>query len=105
VGHTNSRTETCSDLLRMARRVKLASESVAVEDYCLQVCDTMTFLQMFLDIIHRPVYISKHNVPETGFCLRLQVPPTQLGPVDRACFGDWILSPSSGNTYSVGTNR
>jgi hypothetical protein len=28
---------------------------------------------MFLDIIHRPVYISKHNVSETGFCLRLQV--------------------------------
>jgi hypothetical protein len=25
-----------------------------------------------------------HNVSETGFCLRLQVEPTQLGPVDRA---------------------
>jgi hypothetical protein len=39
----------------------------------------------FLDITkrpvylkHRPVYISKHNVSETGFCLRLQVKPTQL---------------------------
>jgi hypothetical protein len=39
---------------------------------------------MFLDIIHRPVYISKHNVSETGFCLRLQVKPTQLGAIDRA---------------------
>jgi hypothetical protein len=39
---------------------------------------------MFLDIIHRPVYISKHNVSQTGFCLRLQVKPTQLGPIDRA---------------------
>jgi hypothetical protein len=33
---------------------------------------------------HRLVYFSKHNVSETGFCLRLQVKPTQLGPIDRA---------------------
>jgi hypothetical protein len=39
---------------------------------------------MFLDFIHRPVYISKHNVSETGVCLRLQAKPTQLGPIDRA---------------------
>jgi hypothetical protein len=26
----------------------------------------------------------EHSVSETGFCLRLQVVPTQLGPVDRA---------------------
>jgi hypothetical protein len=32
----------------------------------------------------RPDYFSKHNVSETGFCLRLQVKPTQLGPIDRA---------------------
>jgi hypothetical protein len=32
----------------------------------------------------RPVYFSKHNVSETGFCLRLQVRPIQLGPIDRA---------------------
>jgi hypothetical protein len=46
----------------------------------------------FLDIIyhpvfylkHRSIYISKHNVSETGFCLHLQVKPTQLGPIDRA---------------------
>jgi hypothetical protein len=46
---------------------------------------------MFLDIIHhpvfiwkhRPVYFSKHDVSETGFCLRLQVKATQLGPIDR----------------------
>jgi hypothetical protein len=43
----------------------------------------------FLDIIHHlvfclrcPVYISKHNVSETGFYLRPQVKPTQLGPID-----------------------
>jgi hypothetical protein len=41
---------------------------------------------LFLDIIHRlvvieirPVYFLKHNVSETGICLRLQVKPTQLG--------------------------
>jgi hypothetical protein len=33
---------------------------------------------------NRRVYFSTHNVSETGFCLRLQVEPTQLGPIDRA---------------------
>jgi hypothetical protein len=37
-----------------------------------------------LDLKRRPVYLSKHNVLETGFCLHLQVKPTQLGPIDRA---------------------
>jgi hypothetical protein len=31
---------------------------------------------MFLDIIHCPVYISKQNISETAFCLRLQAKPT-----------------------------
>jgi hypothetical protein len=31
-----------------------------------------------------PVYFSKHDVSEIGFCLRLQVKPTQLGSIDRA---------------------
>jgi hypothetical protein len=31
-----------------------------------------------------PVYITKHSVSETWFSLRLQVKPTQLGPIDRA---------------------
>jgi hypothetical protein len=39
---------------------------------------------MFLDIIHRPVLYKTYNVSETGFCLRLQVEPIQLGPIDRA---------------------
>jgi hypothetical protein len=37
---------------------------------------------MFLDIIHRPVNISKHNISETGFCLR----PLVLYSGDRARF-------------------
>jgi hypothetical protein len=28
---------------------------------------------MFVDIIHLPVYISKHTVSETGFCLRPEI--------------------------------
>jgi hypothetical protein len=36
---------------------------------------------MFLDIFHRPVFISNHDVSETGFCLRIQVEDTQLSPV------------------------
>jgi hypothetical protein len=46
---------------------------------------------MFLDIIHHPVFIWKHlpvyfskHVSQTWFCLRLQVKPTQLGPIDKA---------------------
>jgi hypothetical protein len=49
-------------------------------------------INIFLDIIlrpvfiqkHRLVYITKHNVSETGLSLRLQVKSTQLGPIDRA---------------------
>jgi hypothetical protein len=39
---------------------------------------------------------SKHNVSETGFYLRLQVKPTQLGPINRASpylrTRRWIMS-------------
>jgi hypothetical protein len=36
-----------------------------------------------LDIIHHPVFYLKHNVTETGFCLRLQAEHTQSVPKDR----------------------
>jgi hypothetical protein len=39
---------------------------------------------IILDIIHRPVFYLKHNVPETRFCFVFQVKPTQLGAIDRA---------------------
>jgi hypothetical protein len=29
-------------------------------------------------------FIKNYNISETGFCLRLQVKPTQLGPIDIA---------------------
>jgi hypothetical protein len=38
---------------------------------------------MFPDIIYRPVYISKRNVSETRFCLRVQVKPTKLDPINK----------------------
>jgi hypothetical protein len=44
---------------------------------------------IFLDIIHCLVFIQKR-------------PPVYL---KKQRFGDWILSPSSGRTYSVGPNR
>jgi hypothetical protein len=45
----------------------------------LKVCDIGTVVQFYvfgdyppsLYLKHRPVYFSKHNVSETGFCLRL----------------------------------
>jgi hypothetical protein len=40
---------------------------------------------MFLYIIHCPRFlIETHNISEIGFCLRLQVGPTQLSPIDKA---------------------
>jgi hypothetical protein len=55
---------------------------------------------MFLEVIHRPVCvcISKQNVSETGFCLRLQVKPTQLDPINRASpyFRTTVPSPRQG---------
>jgi hypothetical protein len=33
---------------------------------------------------HCPVFISKHNISETAFCLCLQVKPIQLGPINRS---------------------
>jgi hypothetical protein len=39
---------------------------------------------MFLGIIHRPVFYLKYNISETEFCLRLQIKPIQLGPIDTA---------------------
>jgi hypothetical protein len=43
---------------------------------------------VFLDIIHRPVIflllLLFHNIPETEFCLCLQIKHTQLGPIDGA---------------------
>jgi hypothetical protein len=44
-----------------------------------QVTVTITIL----DIIQRFVSYLKHDVSEAAFCLRHQVEPTQLGPIDR----------------------
>jgi hypothetical protein len=52
-----------------------------------------------LGIIHRPVFYLKHDVSETGFCLRLQVEPSQLVSVVRASL---FLFPDSGsNTHKM----
>jgi hypothetical protein len=45
--------------------------------------------KIILNIIHRPVFYSKQNFSKTGFCLRLQVEPTQLGPIDGANLRFW----------------
>jgi hypothetical protein len=39
---------------------------------------------VFLDIIYLLFLFKKRIVLETGFCLRLQVKPTHLDPIDRA---------------------
>jgi hypothetical protein len=47
------------------------------------LCFWTLFIVLSLSKI-RPVYFSKHNISETGFCLRLQVKPTEWGPIDRS---------------------
>jgi hypothetical protein len=34
--------------------------------------------------MHHPAFYLKHVVMDTGFCLRFQVEPTQVGPLSRA---------------------
>jgi hypothetical protein len=41
----------------------------------------MTLTIRILDIIHRPFFYLKHDVSETGFCLRLQVISIQFVPI------------------------
>jgi hypothetical protein len=52
---------------------------------------------------HRPVYISKHNVSETGSCLRLEVKPTQLGPIDRGSPYLRTPAPTQDRVYNPST--
>jgi hypothetical protein len=54
---------------------------------------------MFLDISHRPVYISKDNVSEIGFCFRLQIKPTQKGSVDGA--SPYLRTPVPASRYGM----
>jgi hypothetical protein len=56
-----------------------------------------------LDIIHCPVFYYS-NVSETGFCLGLQVEPTQLGPIDRAVSGAVVCVRRQRLSLSVGPN-
>jgi hypothetical protein len=57
---------------------------------------------MLLDIIQHPIFV-KNNVLETGFCLRLQVKPSQLGPVDRAGPYLWTHAPTHNGVYKPST--
>jgi hypothetical protein len=50
----------------------------------IQILYFWTLSIVLFYIKYRPVYISKYNDSDTGSCLRLQVKPTQLGPIDKA---------------------
>jgi hypothetical protein len=55
---------------------------------------------MFLDIIHRPVYIKTQSFGDWIMSYLTHRPVY----IKTQRFGDWILSQSSGKTYSVGPN-
>jgi hypothetical protein len=52
--------------------------------HCKTLFETPYITITILNIIHCPDFYLKHNVSKTGFCLRLLVVYTQLGPIDRA---------------------
>jgi hypothetical protein len=54
-----------------------------------------------MDIIHRPVIYLKHDISDTGFCLHLQVEPTQLRPIYRTslCLCDSYIIILSSQVY------
>jgi hypothetical protein len=54
---------------------------------------------IILDIIYLSVSYLKHNVSESGFCLRLQVEPTQMGLIDS-----YSLSPDRRHTMDTMLN-
>jgi hypothetical protein len=56
---------------------------------------------VFLNIAHCPVLFKTHNISETGFCLRLQVDPNQLGPIDRVTPYFWTPAPTQDRIYKV----
>jgi hypothetical protein len=66
---------------------------------------------MFLDIIHRHVFFhlrKTHNGSETAFCLRFQMKPIQLGPIDRAgpkMFGTHCIRPQAWSGKSIIQNN
>jgi hypothetical protein len=58
---------------------------------------------IILEIVHPSVVYLKHDVSETGFCLRLEVIPTQLSPIDRASI--WTSAPTPNRVYNTNTTR
>jgi hypothetical protein len=59
--------------------------------FCLQLLSFWTLsIVLFL--------VKVHNVSKTGFCLRLQVQPTQLGPIDRA--SPYLRTPAGSESES-----
>jgi hypothetical protein len=46
-----------------------------------------------------PCFYLKYNISEIGFCLRLQVEPTHLGPIDRASPYLWTPAPTQDRIY------
>jgi hypothetical protein len=64
-------------MLRLRYESNRLVQSTGFEDCILIITITIRV------IIHRPVFHLKQDVSETGFSLRLQVKPPQLGPVAR----------------------
>jgi hypothetical protein len=68
--------------------------------YDLKICDDGILVQILsvwtfsivLSLFKLSSYVSKLNVSETRFCLRLQVKLIQLGPIDKASPYLWIQS-------------
>jgi hypothetical protein len=87
--YTPALTMTCGDMIGVIYGTEVTMDNihtvllVEIKSQVKLLCFWTLSIVLSLSK-NRPVYFSKHNVSETGFFLRLQVKPTQFGPIDRA---------------------
>jgi hypothetical protein len=72
-------------------RSKICYDSILIQLLCFWTVSIVLFLYL------------KHNVSETGFCLLLQVAPTELGPTDRASPYFRTPAPTQDRVYKPST--
>jgi hypothetical protein len=73
----------------------------------MKLCDHDTLIQLlcFWTLYIALLLFKKHNVSDTGFSLRLQVKPTEMGPIDRASPYLRPPVPAQGRLYKPNTEQ
>jgi hypothetical protein len=64
-----------------------------------------------MDIINRPVFYLKHDISESGVCLRLKVELIQMGPIEKtilcicSCLCCWCPETETSSFYCAYLDR